>query len=98
MIVHVLIILWDTGITIAVPYIHRALTIEVLVKHVRVASMRLPPRTNLSIPGARQDIEQLLVLHANQREKVLVSQMTFEEVLLSEPLYCLWCDQTVVER
>ena len=95
MIVDILIILWNASITIAVPNIHLALAIEVLVEHVHV--VRLPPLTNLPVPGARQDIEQLLVLHANQREKVLVSQVALEMVLLSQAINCLWCDQAVVE-
>jgi hypothetical protein len=61
---------------------HFAITSEILVKNILI-SMLTPPLAELPVPLARQDIEELLITHANQREEVLVAKMSFEMELIT---------------
>ena len=89
--------IWYRRIAIAVPNINAALIApEILIEDISIAVL-LPPLAQLSIPAARQNIEQLLVLHRNERKEILVTEVSLEVELFRELLNGLGCYQLVIK-
>jgi hypothetical protein len=55
--------------------------LKILVEDFGIAV--LPPAAQLSVPRARQNVEELLVIETNETEEILIAQMTLERVFLS---------------
>jgi len=60
-----------------VPNFNFAIALIILVENVLVA-LGFPPRAQLAIPAAVERVKKLWVLKAEQSEKILITQMTFE--------------------
>ena len=85
------------SVAIAVIDIDRSVAFVVGVEDVGVA-VSAPPLTQLPVPRARKNVEELFVLHADEGEKVLVAEVSLEVVFGSETVHRSRFDQLIVER
>lgn len=86
----------DGGVAVAVVDVDGAAALVVHLKDVAVAVVP-PPCAQLPVPAARQQVEELGVLHADHGEEVLVAEVTPEAVLLSQLGHVGGLQQLVVQ-